>query len=200
MDREARANVRERFAPADGAARDTWPKDEDGHMLAGVVGAAPGWIIAMIGGDDGGIARPRRGEEFGESGVECLKAMGIASNVAAVAEIRVEIEEIGENQTAVRKLRQGIERRIEMRPIVRALDLLAGKTMRENIANLADRHDRSRRGREPFQKIAGRRGKPKILAVGGAGEAVPRVAGKGRAITRPMLRGLHKRRAIRQRS
>src|SRR5208283_3635855 len=97
--------------------------------------------------------------------------MRIARHIAAVAEIRVEIEEVCKDQAPVREFLQGIECRVEMRHIVCALDLFAGKAMRENIADFADRHGFSRRAHEPFEKIAGQRGKPKILAVWRADEA-----------------------------
>jgi len=51
MSREACPYISERFAAADGTAFDAGAKDENGHMLAGVVGAVPCWIIAMVGGD-----------------------------------------------------------------------------------------------------------------------------------------------------
>jgi hypothetical protein len=60
MSREACPYISERFAPADGAGFDAGAKDENGHILAGVVGAVPGWVIAMIGGDHADIARPHQ--------------------------------------------------------------------------------------------------------------------------------------------
>lgn len=105
--------------------------------------------------------------------------MRIARPIAAVAKIRVEIEEIGKNHAAVREILQGFERGIEMRHIARPLDFLARKTMRENIAYFADRHVFPRRGREPFKQIARRRRETKILAARSADEAVARVAFKG---------------------
>ena len=62
MNREARPNIGERFAAADGAALDAGPKGENWHMLAGVVGAGPAWVRAMVGGDHGDIARPHQSE------------------------------------------------------------------------------------------------------------------------------------------
>src|SRR5208282_6894064 len=103
MNRKACSNIGERFASADGAALDAGAKDENGHMLAGVVGAVPCWIIAMVGGNHGGIARPHHSEKLGQSCIKSLKAMRIARHIAAVAEIRVEIQEIGEDQAAVRE-------------------------------------------------------------------------------------------------
>lgn len=179
MHREACADVGERFAPADGAAPDAGPKDENRHMLAGVIGAAPCRIIAMIGGDDGEIAWPQFREEFGQPCIKCLKAMRIAGHIAAVTELRVEIEEIGEDQPAVGKPSQDVERRIEMPHVIRALDLLAGKAMPKNIANLADRHDRAGGAGESFEEIAGRRRKAEILAVRSADKTVARAALKG---------------------
>ena len=72
----------------------------------------------MVGGDDADIAPPHRREKLRQARVKTFEATGIASDVAAMAEFRVEIEKIGEDQSAVGRSRQGIDRGVEMRPIV----------------------------------------------------------------------------------
>ncbi len=58
---EARTNVGEALAPPEHAARDAGAEGEDRHILACVVTARPGRVIAMVGGDDAGIAGAERG-------------------------------------------------------------------------------------------------------------------------------------------
>ena len=62
MSREARSYIGKSLAAADEAALNAGAEDENGHMLAGVVGAVPCWIIAMVGGDHRDIARPHQSE------------------------------------------------------------------------------------------------------------------------------------------
>lgn len=176
MSRKARAYVRETLAAANWTPCDARPKQQNRHMLTRVVRAAPSWIIAMVGGDDSHIAQPHRGEQRGQAGIEGFEAMRVADDVAAMSEIRVEIDEIGEDHAAAGKSLQSVECRGEMRHVAIALDLLAGKAVPENISGLADRHDRATSAGEPIEKIAGRRKEREILAVGGAEESFARVA------------------------
>ncbi len=62
MSRKACPYISERFAAADGAGFDAGAEDENRHMLAGMVGAGPGWVRAMVGGDDRHIARSHQSE------------------------------------------------------------------------------------------------------------------------------------------
>src|SRR3954465_10945536 len=52
MSREGGAHVGEGGATADGRTRCRGAEREHGHALAGVIAAAPGWIAAVIAGDD----------------------------------------------------------------------------------------------------------------------------------------------------
>ena len=76
------------FAPADRARADAGPEGEDRHVLARVVGAAPGRIVAVVGGDDREVARARaRRAISGTRASNASSAARIARNVAAVAEL-----------------------------------------------------------------------------------------------------------------
>ena len=72
-------------------------------MLAGMVGALPGGVVAMVGGDDDKVAVPQGCLDFRDAPVEGLKRRRIAGDVAAVAVFAVEIDQIGEDEAAIRQ-------------------------------------------------------------------------------------------------
>ena len=49
-------------------------KAEDRHLLAGVVGAAPGRIVAVVGGEDQQIVRAQRGDQLGQAASKASSA------------------------------------------------------------------------------------------------------------------------------
>ncbi len=57
MRRDAGPYIRETTALAHGSGRKVRSEGENRHLLAGMVSAAPGGIIAMIGGHDDEITR-----------------------------------------------------------------------------------------------------------------------------------------------
>ena len=67
-------------------------------MLARVVEAAEGRVVAVIGGDEAEVVRPHRRLDLGEAPVERLEAGGVAGDVAAMAVFGVEIDEIDEDR------------------------------------------------------------------------------------------------------
>ena len=71
---DRRADIGEGVAPADRAGRHPGPKARIGRVLAGVVRAAPAWVVAVIGGDDGEIAGLQRGIDLGDPAVERFEA------------------------------------------------------------------------------------------------------------------------------
>ncbi len=75
---------------------------EHRHPLARVVGAAPGGVVAVIGGEEQ-QDRPRRSrsKQAGQRAVEPFQRAGIARRVAAMAVEAVELDEVGEGQAAV---------------------------------------------------------------------------------------------------
>ena len=70
-------------------------------MLAGVVEASEGRIVAVVGGDDAKVLRPHRRFDGAKARIERLEAGRIAGNVAAVAPFGVEIDQIDEDEAAV---------------------------------------------------------------------------------------------------
>src|SRR4051794_10352468 len=53
-----RAHIGEALSNTDASRADIWSECQDRHLLAGVIGAAPGRIAAMVRGDDDEIVRP----------------------------------------------------------------------------------------------------------------------------------------------
>ena len=56
MDGDALADIGEGLAPADRAGPEAGAEGQDRDLLAGVVGAAPGRVVAVVGGQHGEIA------------------------------------------------------------------------------------------------------------------------------------------------
>jgi len=90
------ADVGEAEADAEGMAGRVFVEDEEGDGFAGVVGAGPGGIEAVVGGDDEEIAEIEEGEETGKMGIEFGESAGVADGVAAVAIEHVEFDEVEE--------------------------------------------------------------------------------------------------------
>src|ERR1700722_1997206 len=162
--RQGLRNVGESFAPADQRWRKSAAEAEDRNMLAGMVETAPGRIIAVIRRDDAIIVRAHVGHDLRQTRIEGFKARGIAGDVATVAIFGVEIDEIDEDEAAVRRARQRLERQVDMRRIADALHLTAGAAMSKNIADLADRDDVPARLCGALENIVGRRRNREILA------------------------------------
>ena len=70
-------------------------------MLAGMVGAAPGRIVAVVGGEDAEVVGAHRARDLRQARVERFEAGGVAGDVAAMAVFAVEIDEIDEDEAAV---------------------------------------------------------------------------------------------------
>ena len=72
--------------PPIGPAPISGPEGEDRNLFARVVGTAPGGIAAVVGGDDGEVARLQLRMQLRQSAVEGFERRGIAGNVAAMAD------------------------------------------------------------------------------------------------------------------
>ncbi len=114
---------------------------EDRHVLARVVEALVGRVVAMVRGEEAIVVRPHRRLDLVEAPVERLEAGGEAGHVAAMAPLRVEVDEVHEDDTAVRRLLQGFEQQVDVAVVAPAFDLAPGVAMGENVADLADRDD-----------------------------------------------------------
>ena len=91
------------------------------HALARMLGAAPGGVVAMVGGDDGQISGFQQRRQFRQASVEMLERRGIARHVAPVAVERIEIDEVCEDEAAVWRVRRLRQKRVERRVIAMRL-------------------------------------------------------------------------------
>src|SRR5437588_7405804 len=100
MPRDRCGNVRESRAWPDRAeARATERKYR--NLLARVIGAAPGRIAAMVGSDDEKIVRFQTRQQVGQPVVERFQGGGIPHDVAAMAVVGIEIDEVRKQKPAV---------------------------------------------------------------------------------------------------
>ena len=119
--------------------------DQQRHVLARMIGARRRRIVAVVGGDDQQIVVAQPRQQRGQPRVEPLEVRGVAGDVVAVAVLRVEVDEVGEDQARDRR-RASAARRSSMPSSSLAVwtavrDAAAG----EQILDLADRDDRQRR-------------------------------------------------------
>src|SRR5665213_3156311 len=98
---DARPDVGQAVAPTEGAAAEAGAEGENRHVFTRVVGTAKCRIIAVVGGNDDEIAGPQCHDELRQAPVESFEAIGVAGDVAAVAEVRVEVDEVAEDETAL---------------------------------------------------------------------------------------------------
>src|SRR3954470_9718987 len=119
------SDVRETVPFSDGACIGV-ADGQNGHLLARVVGAAPSRIAAVVRRDHHKILILKPLEELGQPAVELLKRKCITGGVAPMTIDRVEINEVGEQQSTVLQIIGAFERTIEQRIIPRSLQDLAG--------------------------------------------------------------------------
>src|SRR5829696_6730861 len=115
---------------------------QERDALAGVVGAAEGRVVAVVGGDDQEILVPKGVEEFREALVEALQVPGHPFRVAPVAVLRVEVHEVGEDQAAL-DAPEGSEDGVYLRGVVGLPREVLGYALAvEDVPYLADRDHR----------------------------------------------------------
>ena len=148
-------------------------------MLAGVVEAFEGRIVAVVGGDDAIVLRPQRRFDLNQPLIERLKAGRVAGDVAPMTPLRVEVDEIDEDEPAVRRCLERLEEKVDIAVVALALALRPCVAMGENVADLPYRDDRAARLSRPLQEIAVRRGNREILAMRGADEVLGASADEG---------------------
>src|SRR5262249_30411488 len=107
-----------------------------------------------------------------EPSVEGFETGRVARDVAAMAPFRVKIDQIHEDETALRGRRERLEEKIDIAVVVRALAFVASVAMGEDVADLADRDDGAAGAGRSLQKVSVRRGNGEILAIGGAGKVL----------------------------
>ena len=150
------SDVGERVARADRAGRNARAEGDDRHMLARVIAAGPGRIAAVVGREDDEIAWLQLGLQFGQAPVERFERRGIARHVAAMAVEHVEIDEVREQDAAVGRAVELLQRFFEQRFVSVGAEALRDALLGEDVADLADadhfaavalRRDRATSGR-----------------------------------------------------
>src|SRR5947209_6836496 len=91
--RERRRHIGEGAALPNRARADRWSERQYRDLLARVVGAAPGRITAMVGGDDDNVVSLESCADVGNAPVEFFERGSIAGGIAAVSVNGVEIDE-----------------------------------------------------------------------------------------------------------
>ena len=125
---------------------------QDRDAFAGMVGAAPRWVAAMIGGQKQEVTRLQTCKSFGQTSIEGFKRCRIAGNVAAVAEQRIEIDEIGEDEIAVASFLHRAERRVKQSGVSACLANFGHAAMGEDVADLADAENLAAARNQPIEK------------------------------------------------
>ena len=94
---QGRGNICVSFA---GAERDAQAamQDHQRHLLTGVIGALPGRIVSVVGGDDHEIILVDLAEKRREPMIEFDEGARVAGNIAAVSEEHVEIDQVREDE------------------------------------------------------------------------------------------------------
>ena len=168
------ADIRKPVAAAEAPSRDAGPEGQHGHVLARMVGTAPGRITAMIRRDDGDVTGPHHGPKARQPGIEGFQRGRIPGNIAAMAVQRIEVHEVGQGQRTRRGGRGCLQRRLHQCGIAVGLDLLAGAGMGEDVADLANRPHRPARLRQAVEQCRFGRHHRQVLAIAGAAEAAGR--------------------------
>ena len=84
----------------DRAGSDAWPNRQERHVLARMVGAGGGGIVAMVRGHDEQIILPQPRQQIFQPRIEALQVRGIAGSVVAVPVQRIEIDQVREDDAA----------------------------------------------------------------------------------------------------
>src|SRR6478672_7055867 len=96
-------------------------KGEDGHMLARVIKAAESRIVPVVRCDHAIIRGPYRGFDSAEPSIEGLETGGITRDVAAMAPFGIKINQIDEDESALRGRRERIKQKIDIAVVALAL-------------------------------------------------------------------------------
>ena len=135
------ADVGETLPAPDRSGCHVGTETQDWRVFAGMIGPLPTRVVAMIGGDDGKVAFTQSCLDFGHTPIEVLERRRISRDVAAVAVFAVEIDQIGEDESAIRQGFHGHNGSGQAGVVAMRLDLPTRAPMSENVADLADRDD-----------------------------------------------------------
>ena len=114
---------------------------EDRNVLARVIEAPERRVVSVVGGDDAKVGGAHRRFNGAEPSIEGFETGRITRDIAAMSPFGVEIDQIDEDQAALRRRRERIEEKIDIAVVALALALVPGVAMGEDVADLADRDD-----------------------------------------------------------
>ena len=123
-----------------GCAMTRGPATIERHVLARVVGGDVGRIAAVIGGDEEQIVVAHVAEERGQLAVERLQRFRVSGRVVAMAVLRIEVDEVREDEIGVR-LADQIDRLAHAVGVVLGADLLRDADAVEDVGDLAEADD-----------------------------------------------------------
>src|SRR5580704_14606702 len=159
-------------------------------MLARVIKAAKSRIVAVVGGDDAIVSRHHRRFDGAKPSIKSFETGGITGDVAAMAPFGVEIDQVDDNQGALRRRPERIDEEVDIPIVALALALVPSVAVGEDVANLSNRDNCAAGAGGPLQNIALRRRHGEILAVGGAGEVLAAHAEERTRDHAPDLQGI----------
>ena len=151
-------------------------QDKNGHAFAGVIGTAPGGVIAVIGGEDDEVVGADFRKKRSQPNIEFLQRPRIPGHVAAVSVQHVKIHQVGKKQPARSRLPQVVNGLHAMGIRFRRMRL-RNPAAGEDVADLADAGDADA-GVLQFVQHRARRPKRIVVPVGRAFEVAVR-AGEG---------------------
>src|SRR3984957_336364 len=141
-------------------------------MLARMIEAPERRIVPVVRCNHAIVGGSHRSFDNAEPSIESLEAGGITRDVAAMSPFGVEIDQVDEDQAPLRRCPERIEQKVDIAVVALSLALVPGVAMGEDIANLADRDNRSAGAGGPLQNVAVRRRHGEVLAIGGAGKVL----------------------------
>ncbi len=152
-----------------GAGPDHLPHQEYRDVLAGVIGARRRRIVAVIGSNDEQVAVAQRRQQATETDIEALEIGGVAGRIVAMAVLRVEVDEVGEDQARPRRC-DGLLDLVNPLLVTLRVDGGGDAAAGEEVLDLADgMHGLPCRGHRIEQRESARR-KGVVVAVGSAPE------------------------------
>jgi hypothetical protein len=100
-----------------------------------------GRVAPVVGREYDQVAVLQLGHEFRQARVQFVQRIGVAGDVAAVAEVHVEVDEVDERERLVARFVGYFEQAVKERHIVRALDQACDALPRIDVADLAEGED-----------------------------------------------------------
>ena len=154
------------------------PEREQRRVLARVVGALGGRVHPVVGAEDHHVLPAQQRLPTGQRRVHSLQARGEAVHIVAVAPDGVEVHEVGEQQ-AVFHLAQVARARGDAGGVVGGVVVDVDPALHEDLADLADAHDRHAALLEQVQVGRSRPAPARSRAAATCGRSSPRPRRRG---------------------